>query len=436
MTNTELKTNIDNAITNKSTALSITPINVGEQIKSTVDYIDQEIAAIEITPGPTGPTGPQGVAGPVGPAGLEWQGAWVSGTSYVVDDAVGYNGASWFCINPTSGTTSPNLDPTNWALLAAQGSQGPQGIQGIQGVQGIPGTPGVSVEKTRGSLVGASYPNETVLTYDINVLQSGGSNAFKLPNTNTIGKEIIVDVISATAGIYGAVSGALAFETSANTSSSQCILAFNDLVKFTCIGSNLWLVEHLQRTTAASQTLQETVDLGNTVVNGPFKAGIFDSHNGYSAENTSTLDKTTLETTKITFTKNSSGLKTTNLFQAVTPLVNRAIYLPDANGTLAIEKVKVSQQINVTTGEPEINAIDYVRIFANSEYQSCKLTGPHTVGKEIYIKNTTAFNVVINGIVENINGNSNLILPPNTYWHLIKEDGGTNSITAFKLSLT
>lgn len=97
--------------------------------------------------------------------------------------------------------------------------------------------------------------------------------------------------------------------------------------------------------------------------------------------------------------------------------------------------VKISQQINVTTGEPEINAIDYVRIFANDEYQSCKLTGPHTVGKEIYIKNTTSFNVVINGIVENINGNSNLTLPPNTYWHLIKEDGGTNSITAFKLNL-
>ena len=97
---------------------------------------------------------------------------------------------------------------------------------------------------------------------------------------------------------------------------------------------------------------------------------------------------------------------------------------------------KISRQINVTTSEPEINAIDYVRIFANNEYQSCKLTGPHTVGKEIYIKNTTAFNVVIRGIVENINGNSNLTLPPNTYWHLIKEDEGTNSITAFKLSLT
>jgi len=46
MTNTELKNNIDAAITNKTSASSITPANVGEQIKSTVDYVDQEIAAI------------------------------------------------------------------------------------------------------------------------------------------------------------------------------------------------------------------------------------------------------------------------------------------------------------------------------------------------------------------------------------------------------
>ena len=149
MTNTELKNNIDAAITNKTSASSITPTNVGAQIKSTVDYIDQEISNIELIPGPQGeagenglqgiqgPAGPQGIAGPVGPAGLEWRGAWVSGTSYIVDDAVGFNGASWFCVNATSGTTSPNLDPTNWALLAAQGSQGPQGPQGTPGNGGV-----------------------------------------------------------------------------------------------------------------------------------------------------------------------------------------------------------------------------------------------------------------------------------------------------------
>lgn len=50
MTNTELKNNIDTAITNKTAVSSITPNNVGEQIKSTVDYIDQEIQANISTP--------------------------------------------------------------------------------------------------------------------------------------------------------------------------------------------------------------------------------------------------------------------------------------------------------------------------------------------------------------------------------------------------
>ena len=245
MTNTQLKSQIDLDITNKTANSSVTPINVGENIKDVVDYIDQEILDIALTPGPagvagpTGPTGAQGIPGPVGPAGLEWKSAWVSGTSYVVDDAVGYNGASWFCVNATSGTIPPNLDPTNWALLAAQGSPGPQGIQGL---------PGGNAVKTRGVVSGGSYPNEALLSYDINILQSGGTNSFKLPATTTIGKEIIVDVLSSTAGIYGAVSGALAFETSVNSSSSQCLLAFNDLVKFTSIGNDFWLVEHLQRT--------------------------------------------------------------------------------------------------------------------------------------------------------------------------------------------
>ena len=102
--------------------------------------------------GSQGVQGPAGVAGPVGPAGLNWQGTWVSGTPYIEDDAVSYNGASYFCILATSGTTAPDLDFTHWALLASQGATGPQGVQGPtgsqgpagpQGPQGIQGDPGV-----------------------------------------------------------------------------------------------------------------------------------------------------------------------------------------------------------------------------------------------------------------------------------------------------
>jgi hypothetical protein len=90
--------------------------------------------------GPQGVEGPAGPPGPVGPAGLEWQGAWVSGTSYVANDAVGYDGASWFCILATSGTTAPDVDTTHWALLASQGAVGPQGAQGPTGAQGAGAT--------------------------------------------------------------------------------------------------------------------------------------------------------------------------------------------------------------------------------------------------------------------------------------------------------
>jgi hypothetical protein len=109
-----------------------------------------QVSAV-IPPGAQGPVGPQGVPGPVGPAGLNWQGAWSAAGTYVADDAVGYAGASYFCIVAVgpSGTT-PDLDLIHWALLASQGAIGPQGPQGIQGPQGPAGAGG-----------GGSVPNGT-----------------------------------------------------------------------------------------------------------------------------------------------------------------------------------------------------------------------------------------------------------------------------------
>jgi hypothetical protein len=108
------------------------------------DIIDTAGTGSQGPQGIQGPVGPQGVPGPVGPAGLNWQGAWASGTSYVADDAVGYGGASYFCILATSGTTSPNLATANWALLASQGANGTPGATGAQGPIGPQGPQGPS----------------------------------------------------------------------------------------------------------------------------------------------------------------------------------------------------------------------------------------------------------------------------------------------------
>jgi hypothetical protein len=201
--------------------------------------------------GPTGPTGPQG---PVGPAGLTWKGAWVSGTSYLINDAVGYSGASYFCIANTSGTTTPNLATTAWALLASQGAVGPAGATGAtgatgpQGPTGATGPSGSVVAKTRGYINGGPLGSETVLLYDINITDGGGANTlFKLPNNAILGKEIIVDCIGSGVGIYPFSGGG--FETAVNGQSGQISIQFNGLVKFTSISNNYWIVETLQRNT-------------------------------------------------------------------------------------------------------------------------------------------------------------------------------------------
>lgn len=100
--------------------------------------------------GVQGPTGPSGAIGPVGPAGLLWKGQWVVGTEYFENDAVGYNGASWFLYtesNAGSENENPADNPGNWSLLAAQGAQGipgPAGAQGPAGATGPQGAPGVN----------------------------------------------------------------------------------------------------------------------------------------------------------------------------------------------------------------------------------------------------------------------------------------------------
>lgn len=87
-----------------------------------------------------GPQGPQGVAGPVGPtgaSGINWMGIWNSGTTYAANDAVFYDGSSYFASNAS--TNDAPDDGAPWFPLAMQGATGPQGPQGPQGNTGPAG---------------------------------------------------------------------------------------------------------------------------------------------------------------------------------------------------------------------------------------------------------------------------------------------------------
>ena len=103
-----------------------------------------QLLAAQGAEGPQGVQGPQGNAGPVGPAGLNWAGNWSASVDYVADDAVGYDGSSWFASgNPPVGEV-PSVSSSYWQLLTSEGAPGIQGPQGLQGIQGVPGATGAT----------------------------------------------------------------------------------------------------------------------------------------------------------------------------------------------------------------------------------------------------------------------------------------------------
>ena len=58
--------------------------------------------------------------------GFNARGTWVAGASYQYLDIVNYLGTSYYAVQPIIGSfISPNGDPTDWAVLAAQGLAGP-----------------------------------------------------------------------------------------------------------------------------------------------------------------------------------------------------------------------------------------------------------------------------------------------------------------------
>jgi hypothetical protein len=107
---------------------------------------------------PAGPTGPQGPIGLTGATGIEWQGTWDDETDYVNNDAVFWNGASWFAAGDPPVADEPTESSFYWYPLALQGAQGIQGEQGIQGIQGEQGIQGIQGEQGVQGEVGPQGP--------------------------------------------------------------------------------------------------------------------------------------------------------------------------------------------------------------------------------------------------------------------------------------
>lgn len=194
--------------------------------------------------GPQGATGATGPQGPVGPAGLNWQGEWTTGNSYLVDDAVGYNGASYFCvvdIDPSN--ENPSDDAIHWGLLASQGAVGPTGPAGPTGPQGPQGD--VSIPNGTVGAVPYTIPN-TPLIYDINLVYNNGGT-FSLPSltNNYLGKEITVLCTANSVLIKPSLLGATISSTNINGWSGQFQVLENQRVKFVYTGNDYWFTVFL-----------------------------------------------------------------------------------------------------------------------------------------------------------------------------------------------
>jgi hypothetical protein len=272
--------------------------------------------------GPQGVQGPAGPPGPVGPAGLEWQGTWNKNTSYVENDAVGFSGASYFCILDIPGSTlnqNPNTDTTHWALLASQGAIGPTGAQGPTGPQGPSGGAG-TLQQT--------VDNGNTVTTGTTKTTLNGTSVSILDTNTLLGNVLFKD--------------SLRFNRDNGSGTTKRI----DLLSPTNIVDNRTItLPDASGTVALTSdvTLQKAITGGNTITDGVTTMTVL-------ADSIKTNDflggKIELVSTAganpfLKIGLPSSSGKTVTLTSADTQTASRTIKLPDANGTVALQTYKI-----------------------------------------------------------------------------------------------
>ena len=134
-------------------------------------YVLNDVEGVITVEGAKGDKGDKGDPGKtvVGPAGLIWKGLWVQGNAYTENDAVGYDGSSYFCVQSIADSqVDPLTDTTTWALLAAQGADGNNGNDGDTG-NGIASTLGEYYNVETGAVLTSPIPPDAgyrvTLTY-------------------------------------------------------------------------------------------------------------------------------------------------------------------------------------------------------------------------------------------------------------------------------
>ena len=327
----------------------------------------------DINQGPTGPQGNPGVQGipgtpgAVGPAGLEWQGAWNKNTSYVANDAVGFSGASYFCILAIPGSAlnqNPENDTTHWALLAAQGAQGIQGVQGSMGPMG----PAGNVSYTDGSLNSGSFSEASTfgkIVYNFTrvYVTSSPNNFIGLSSVGVnTGTAYIVQNKSTTIDlIVRPLDNSRFLQPNGFESDINFTVKPNTYARFTLTnitgGSDRVFMVEVIKPLGAAPTLQQVIDEGNTV-SGGVSIDVVNGSNetmisGGSVIVTSSSNAANLLSDSIFFEKQlgsgSVELKFLNTIDAA-----RVINFPNASGTIALTSNIVTKVVKTTITQAQI----------------------------------------------------------------------------------
>jgi len=174
-------TNASNASINLANNLTATATTLSAGSSATASYNSGTyVLTLGIPTGATGATGAAGATGATGPEGLVWRGVYAGGTSYVVDDAVSYNGSSYICKLASTGNLPTNT--TYWDVLAQQGASG-SGSGDVIGPSSAVGNNFVAFDSTTGKLIkdsgftASSFAKYADTTANFTgTLQNSGSN--------------------------------------------------------------------------------------------------------------------------------------------------------------------------------------------------------------------------------------------------------------------
>ncbi len=92
---------------------------------------------------------------------MNFRGAWMSTTTYAVNDAVTENGATFIAVVANVGHNPATDSGTHWKLLAAAGTTGATGAAGAKGANGTNGNTGATGPQGPVGPLGPSCANGT-----------------------------------------------------------------------------------------------------------------------------------------------------------------------------------------------------------------------------------------------------------------------------------